>query len=259
MKTKKKKVQVIEEEVIEEEKIELPKRKKKEQKQEEEKIEKEEVKLPKEQFTEVKVSKSDLVELYVLNFELPSWSSSKLLTELKLEKWILEKLDQFDKNLYNAIEALRQSFYRDVRKVFHSSVLGWVAVSKDAEEIVQKYKEEVSKILIDLAENYVTKMMEKVHDQRLKQAYALLKEKLLEKAKRKYVRILKVYLEPEDAIQILSEIIERIKKEKEEIEKKLKEAEEKKKKRAIYNYRHELKVITEKLKKFEEFLKMIKS
>jgi len=237
----------------EEKKVEESKTEEKEVKEEKKEIELEESK------TEEKVGKEELIPIYVLSFELPSYALAIMDKDYSIDTQskIITEVTKIEGELKAKIETLRRKFYQECDKLFETSTLGWVTVSEDGIKFAQEWQETFSKTLIEFAEKLIKSKIEKAENEELKVLYSKLYSKLIERSKRKIVRTIKVYLEPEDAKELLDEIVSRLNTEVEVLRQKVKEAEEKKEKRRIYNLNKELTVKSLKLEMFKKILDKI--
>ncbi|RLE62693.1 MAG: hypothetical protein DRJ38_09180, partial [Thermoprotei archaeon] len=154
------------------------------------------------------------------------------------------------------IETKRRQFYKEVQKIYHTSWLGWVAVDKEAVKFAEEKSKEFSDFLKKLAEE-VEKKGTEVENEELATLYRKLRDKILFRARLKSIKAVQVYLEPEDAKELLSEILNDISDKTEELKKRIEKAEKEKKQKRLRELQKELTLLQLKYEKFSKFAEMI--
>jgi len=205
----------------------------------------------------VEEKKEQLVEVYVLSFELPSYGLAVMKREFESNETIIREINEIERELARKIENLRRSFYNNCDKLFETSTLGWITVSTEGIKFAEEWNEIFTSALKNFAENYVKQKMNQLTDTKLKELYAKLYDKLLRRSNRRIVKAVKIYLEHEDAKELLNEIVTRLNDEILTLKERIKKAEEEKKKQRLRNLNVELNVKLLKLRMFEEKLKSI--
>jgi len=204
--------------------------------------------------------KEELVELYVLSFNLPSSSLALLKTEHELDRKtnLITELRLIEGELAKKIESLRRDFYYHCDKIFETSTLGWITTTEEGIKFAEEWNSKFAHALEVFADEYIGKKLEQVQDEELRRLYQKLYRKLRERAKSRLVKVIKVYIEPEDAKELLKEIVDRLSTELEILKRRVKEAEEKKRKSQLYRLNFELSVKELKLQMFKKKLEEIK-
>ena len=134
-------------------------------------------------------SKPSLVKLYVLSFDLPSG----YLGTKEIKKNATDEHRTFDARVKSVLEGFRVKAYSEMRRAFHSTSLGWIAVSDEA-----------------IAE--ATRLNEAAKDA-IKSALSIpdipdvVKQRLERALERRFFKAIPVYLEIQDAKEILEEAI----------------------------------------------------
>jgi len=240
------------EEKVEEVKVE-------EKKEEEKKVEELALEEKPEIKPEEKPSKTELVQLYLLSFELPSYSLATMLreTELDLQTKILKEVNYIESELKKKIENLRRYFYSQCDKLFETSTLGWVTVSEEGIKFANEWNERFRSALVTFANTLIAQKVNQASDPKLKELYTRLQNKLIARANKRIVKAVKVYIEPEDAKEILNEIVNKISDEIEEFKRRIEEAEKQKEEKKAKWLMRELTLKELKLKMFKDVLSKI--
>jgi len=181
--------------------------------------------------------KPSLVKVYLLSMRLPS---KYLVQEVRVEKNVeVRKWEDVRAEIASHLEGLRRKCYERVSRIFaHVEDFGtWIAVTDEAVEEAKKVsdfiKSELSKLQID--------QVKKVD----LNAYS--------------VKAIPVYLEPEDAKEILNVAIAHLSADVEKLEAKITEAEKEQKKEALRRLENNLKYKQELLNAFKRFLQTLTS
>jgi len=179
--------------------------------------------------------KPSLVKVYLLSMRLPS---KYLVQEVKVEKNVeVRKWEDVRAEIASHLEGLRRKCYDRVSRIFaHVEDFGtWIAITDEAVEEAKKVsdfiKSELSKLQID--------QVKKVD----LNAYS--------------VKAIPIYLEPEDAKEILNAAIQHLSADVEELEAKIIEAEKEQKKEALKRLESSLKYKQELLNAFKRFLQSL--
>jgi len=170
----------------------------------------------------------ELVPIFLLKMNLPS---KYALQEVYYEKG--REIRVFDEKAVK-LEALRKEVYEQIgRKFCYIKEYGmWVAVS---EEGVRQAKH--------VSEKIIKKLRELGFDEEFISRY--------------YVRIMKVYLEPEDARELLDTAVRQLHEEVEALKEKIREAEKAKNRSALARLQRELRYRTALMEVFQEFLSQL--
>jgi hypothetical protein len=179
--------------------------------------------------------KPSLVKVYLLSMRLPS---KYLVQEIEIDKNVeTRKWEGKRAEIASRLETIRRTCYTKAEHVFaHVEEYGtWIAVTDEAVEEAKKISEyiksELSKLQID--------QVKKVD----LNAYS--------------VKAIPVYLEPEDAKEILNAAIAHLSADVDELESKIAEAEKEQKKEALKRLESNLKYKQELLNAFKRFLQTL--
>jgi hypothetical protein len=180
-------------------------------------------------------SKPSLVKVYLLSMRLPS---KYLVQEVKVDKNVeVRRWEDVRAEIASHLEGLRRKCYDKISRIFaYVEDFGtWIAVTDEAVEEAKNVsdfiKSELSKLQID--------QVKKVD----LNAYS--------------VKAIPVYLEPEDAKEILNAAIAHLSADVEELEAKIAEAEKEQKKEALKRLESSLKYKQELLNAFKRFLQTL--
>jgi len=208
---------------------------------------------------EEKPAKSELVPLYLLSFELPSYALATMLREYELDKQtlILKEVNYIESELKKKIENLRRNFYAQCDKLFETSTLGWVTVTEEGVKFANEWNERFKSALVTFANTLIAQKLNSTSDPKLKELYLRLQNKLIARANRRIVKAIKIYIEPEDAKELLSDIVSRLNEEVEEFKRRIEEAEKKSEEKKIKWLMRELTLRELKLKMFKDVLSKI--
>jgi len=180
-------------------------------------------------------SRPSLVKVYLLSMRLPS---KYLVQEVKVDKNVeVRRWEDVRAEIASHLEGLRRKCYDKISRIFaHIEDFGtWIAITDEAVEEAKKVsdfiKSELSKLQID--------QVKKVD----LNAYS--------------VKAIPIYLEPEDAKEILNAAIQHLSADVEELEAKIIEAEKEQKKEALKRLESSLKYKQELLNAFKRFLQSL--
>ena len=171
----------------------------------------------------------ELVPIYLLRMNLPS--KYALQKEIYYEKG--REIRVFDEKAVK-LETLRKEVYEWANRRFcYVKEYGmWVAVSEEGVRQAERVSEKI-----------VRKLKELGFDEEFISRY--------------YVRAMKVYLEPEDARELLDTAIRQLYDEVEALKEKIKEAEKAKNRSALARLQRELRYRTALMEVFQEFLSQL--
>ena len=185
--------------------------------------------------------KAELVKIYFLSMRLPS---KYIVQEVKLTKngagfqEIRDFSDKIRAGIASRLEGIRREAYTGIERIFaHVEELGvWIAVTDQAVEEAKKLTEWIQTELKKIAK-----------------LYELRPDVMNELSKRYGVKAIPVYLEPEDAKEILKKAIEACSKDVEELKQRIEEASKEKKKSYLKKLEQKLeykKALLESLKAY---------
>ena len=187
--------------------------------------------------TEPAPAKAELVKIYLLAMKLPS---KYLVQRVKVEEnREIRAWEGAAVEVASRLEGIRRSAYERVQRAFaHVEDYGvWVAVSEEAVEEAKKVSEYVKKELSSLPQ------LKQVKDVEVEKLYS--------------VKAIPVYLEPEDAKELLDAAVRHLSADVEELQTKIKKAEEEQKKQALDRLTKDLTYREALLKKFREFVERL--
>jgi hypothetical protein len=183
-----------------------------------------------------KSEKTELVKVYLLSMRLPS---KYLLQKVEVkENEEVRKWEGLAAQIASRLESIRRAVYEMIEKIFaHVEEYGvWVAVTEEAVKEAQNISEWVRTELSKLPINQV---------------------KSIDIDKMYSVRAIPVYLEPDDAKELLSVAIAHLSDDVEELSKRIEEAEEQKKKSALKRLENDLQYKKALLEAFRKYLSSI--
>jgi predicted DNA-binding antitoxin AbrB/MazE fold protein len=181
--------------------------------------------------------KSELVKLYLLSMRLPS---KYLVQKIEIKEGEeVRKWEGIAKDIASRLEGIRRKAYDEISRIFaHIEEFGtWIAVSEKAVEEARKLSEWIRNELSSLPLNQVKKNID------LNNLYS--------------VRAVPIYLEPDDAKELLSVAVARLSADVEELANRIKEAEEQQKKSALKRLENDLQYKKALLEAFRRFLSSI--
>ncbi|RLF08410.1 MAG: hypothetical protein DRJ60_00325 [Thermoprotei archaeon] len=216
----------IEEEVITPEKVE------KAFSQGSEELELEEVQIPQAQ---PEAKKQELVPLYLLAFEMPS---AYLAVHSYTANAEVEER-KFEVEVRSVLEGFRNRFYREISKIFHNTYYGWIAVTEKAIEEAERWNGEAIEVIKTALRNAKTLAVEN----RLKLAL-----------QRRFVKAVKIYMDVNDAKELLEEAIKKMSEEIEELQARINNAEKASMKKKIQKMLEDL---IAKKAMFEKYLSQL--
>jgi len=200
-----------------------------------------------------------LLRVIVLDFKLPSEALAvlKYNIEVDLDKNLIKEIREIERNIKRKIDNLRKQFYNECERIFHSSLLGWVTLSKEGIEFVKKWDNRIKYELKEILK-LIDKLSVNTKDEKYKLYYNILKAKIENKLKESCVDYIVVYLDSENAKKLLSsitsELNEEIVKLREEISKLEKEKRDRNDTIRLSNLRRKLNYLTLKYFMFKEAL-----
>ena len=149
-----------------------------------------------------------LVQLYLLAFELPSFALAKLATEIKadLSQGILTEINKFDAEIRRKIESERRAFYSACDRLFEVAGIGWVTVSDEGIKFAQGWNNRFKNALEHFAK-LAEKKATQTTDPNIKELYQTLATKLRNRASRLIVKCYKIYMDIDEARELLKDIV----------------------------------------------------
>jgi len=180
-------------------------------------------------------SKPSLVKIYLLSMKLPS---KYLVQEIEIEKNVEKrKWEGKRAEIASRLEGIRRTCYSKIERIFaHVEEFGtWVAITNEAVDEAKKVSDFIKSELKALQIDQVKKVD--------LDAYS--------------VKAIPIYLEPEDAKEILNAAIQHLSADVEELEAKIAEAEKEQKKEALKRLESSLKYKQELLNAFKRFLQTL--
>jgi len=178
-------------------------------------------------------AKRELVKIYLLSMKLPS---KYLVQHISVEEnREVRAWEGLAADVASRLEGIRRATYEKISRIFaHVEEFGtWIAVSeeavKEAEEVSKWVREELSKLPLSQVKNVD-----------VEKAYC--------------VRVVPVYLEPEDAKLMLDAAVQRLSRDVEELEKRIAEAEKEQKKSALKRLQQDYIYKQKLLESFKKFI-----
>jgi len=168
-----------------------------------EELELEEVKVQEVQPT---LKRQELVPLYLLAFEMPS---AYLAVHSYTANAEIEER-KFEVEVRSVLEGFRNRFYREISRIFHNTMYGWITVTEEGIKEAEKWNNEAIETIKTALRNVKTLAVEN----RLKNAL-----------QRRFVKAIKIYLEVNEAKELLQEAIRKMGEEAEELQAKINNAE----------------------------------
>ena len=179
-------------------------------------------------------AKPELVKIYLLNMKLPS---KYLVQKVEVsEKTEIRKWEGVAADIASRIEGIRRSAYAMVRRAFaYVEEFGtWIAVSEEAVEEAKKVSE------------WVREELSKLPLTQVKQSFNI--DKLYT------VKAVSIYLEPEDAKELLYAAIKHLSEDVGELRQRIEEAEKEQKKSALKQLQQDLMYKQKLLETFKKYL-----
>lgn len=206
-----------------------------------------------------KSEKKKLVPLYLLLFEIPSENLSIISTEYEIEedKKLITVIHRLDQELRRKLVNLRIDFNYHRDKLFATSLLGWLTTSEEGIKFAEEWNEKFKNALKTFAETIVKKKIMETSDEKLKQLYSKLYDKLIRRAERQIVKAIKIYLEPKDAKEILNDIVTKLNDDILELKKRISEVEKEQEKSKLYRLNSMLLTLEFKRDMFDKVLKTL--
>jgi predicted DNA-binding antitoxin AbrB/MazE fold protein len=181
--------------------------------------------------------KSELVKLYLLSMRLPS---KYLVQKIEIKEGEeVRRWEGIAKDIASRLEGIRRKAYDEISRIFaHVEEFGtWIAVSEKAVEEARKLSEWIRNELSSLPISQVKKNID------LNSLYS--------------VRAVPIYLEPDDAKELLNAAIARLSADVDELERRIREAEDQQKKTALKRLETDLNYRKALLEAFKRFLSSI--
>jgi len=168
-----------------------------------EELELEEVKVQEVQPTP---KRQELVPLYLLAFEMPSayLSVYNYTSNAEFEE------RRFEVNVRSVLEGYRNRFYREISRIFFNAEFGWITVTEEGVKEAERLNNEAIEAIKTAMKNTNNPAVMK----RLENAL-----------KRRFVKAVKIYLEANEAKEILETAIRKMSEEIEELQAKINNAE----------------------------------
>jgi len=187
--------------------------------------------------TEPAPAKAELVKVYLLAMKLPS---KYLVQQVKIEENVeIRKWEGVAVDVAARLEGIRRACYKMIEKVyaFVEEYGTWIAVTDEAVEEAKKVSEFVKKELSGLPQ------LRQVKDVEVEKLYG--------------VKAIPIYMEPEDARELLRAAVRHLSADVDELKAKIKKAEEEQKRSALDRLTKDLTYREALLKKFREFVERL--
>jgi len=189
------------------------------------------------------------VELYLLDFNLPSKYIAKLST----------KSERLDENTYKIetlvnsylarkVENIRRGIYEQVGRFFANTSIGWVAVNDKGVQMAREINESVNATLKEIVEKKEITIR--------KEKYEIpeeLAKRIQEIINKYYVKAIKILLNYEDAKYIIENVIDQLKEGIEELRERVEKAEQEDRKALAKVYEYNMRQQQLLLESFQEF------
>ena len=189
------------------------------------------------------------IELWLIDFNLPSKYIAKLSTKAeKIDDKTYKIETLINSYLARRIENIRRVAYSQIGRYFANTSIGWVAVNDKGVQIARELNENISKALKEIVE----KKQITIRDQTYEIPEELVK-RIQNIISRYYVKSIRILLEYEDAKYIIENVIQELKEGLEELQDKIEKAKEEKKKALAKVYEYDVKYQEMLLQSFEEF------
>jgi DNA-binding Lrp family transcriptional regulator len=189
------------------------------------------------------------VELYLLDFNLPSKYIAKLSTKAeKLDDKTYKIETLVNSYLARKVENIRRVAYEQVGRYFANTTIGWIAVNEKGVQIAKELNENIRRALKEIAEKKQITIR--------KQTYEIPEEltnRIQEITNKYYVKAIRILLNYEDAKYIIENVINQLREGIEELQEKIEKAKQENKRALAKVYEYNLKYQQLLLESFEEF------
>jgi len=182
-------------------------------------------------------AKAELVKIYLLAMRLPS---KYLVQDVEAKENVeIRKWEGVAADVASRLESIRRKCYAMIEKAFANveDYGVWIAVSEEAVEEAKKVSEYVKKELSGLPQ------LRQVKDVEVEKLYS--------------VRAVPIYMEPEDAKELLGAAVRHLSADVDELEARIKKAEEEQKKQALLRLQQSLEYKRALLDAFKRFLERL--
>ncbi|MFP3307283.1 MAG: hypothetical protein RXN93_08115 [Thermocladium sp.] len=192
---------------------------------------------------------SGFVELWLVDFNLPSKYIAKLSTKSEKVDDRTYKIETLvNSYLARKIENIRRVAYSQIGRYFVSTSIGWVAINEKGIKIIKELNATINSALREIIE----KKQITIKDQTYEIPEELVK-RIQEISNRYYVKAIRILLEYEDAKYLIENIINQLKEGVEELQEKIEKAKEEKRKALAKVYEYDASYQEMLLQSFEEF------
>jgi hypothetical protein len=192
---------------------------------------------------------SGYVELYLLDFNLPSKYVAKLSTKSeKLDDKTYKIETLVNSYLARKIENIRRVAYEQLGRYFANTTIGWIAINEKGIQIARELNENIRKSLKEIVEKKQIVIR--------KQTYEIPEElanRIQEITNKYYVKAIRILLNYEDAKYIIENVINQLKEGIEELQEKIEKAKQENKRALAKVYEYNMKYQQLLLESFEEF------
>ena len=192
---------------------------------------------------------SGYVELYLLDFNLPSKYIAKLSTKAeKLDDKTYKIETLVNSYLARKVENIRRVAYEQVGRYFANTSIGWIAINEKGVQIAKELNENISRALKEIVEKKQITIR--------KQTYEIPEEltnRIQEITNKYYVKAIRILLNYEDAKYIIENVINQLREGIEELQEKIEKAKQENKRALAKVYEYNLKYQQLLLESFEEF------
>jgi hypothetical protein len=189
------------------------------------------------------------VELYLLDFNLPSKYIAKLSTKAeKLDDKTYKIETLVNSYLARKVENIRRVAYEQVGRYFANTTIGWIAVNEKGVQIAKELNENIRRALKEIVEKKQITIR--------KQTYEIPEEltnRIQEITNKYYVKAIRILLNYEDAKYIIENVINQLREGIEELQEKIEKAKQENKRALAKVYEYNLKYQQLLLESFEEF------
>jgi hypothetical protein len=192
---------------------------------------------------------SGYVELYLLDFNLPSKYVAKLSTKAeKLDDKTYKIETLVNSYLARKVENIRRVAYEQVGRYFANTTIGWIAVNEKGVQIAKELNENIRKSLKEIVEKKQITIR--------KQTYEIPEEltnRIQEITNKYYVKAIRILLNYEDAKYLIENVINQLREGIEELQEKIEKAKQENKRALAKVYEYNMKYQQLLLESFEEF------
>lgn len=197
--------------------------------------------------------RAELVDLYLLGFELPSGSLATFEDKYDTSGDEIREVKRIEKKVFSEIEHTRKKFYSETNRVFHNVLFGWIAVTPQALQFAEYWNNRFRSVLEALATALENKARSTSNTEE-RQIYEAMASKLKARAQRQFVVVQKIYMDTSAAKMLIEDITSQLNREIEELKKKIDDAEKEKKKKTVARLNYELNILMAKYQLFKKKL-----